>query len=118
MAMAGTGNAALVACCGLYCGECGALKKGKCPGCLEAQKRGWCPVRKCCLEHSFHTCAECKDFPDPLDCRKFNSFMSKIFSFFFNSNRAACIGKVRELGLDGYAAHMCDCHRQSLPKRR
>jgi len=57
----------LVACCGLYCGACGAYLKGRCPGCRE--------------------------------------------------NSKACVLKIRELGLEGYAAFMAQRKRQTLPRR-
>jgi len=34
-----------------------------------------------------------------------------------NSNRQACVLKIRELGLDGYAAFMAERKRQTLPRR-
>ena len=115
--MSNVPNAELVACCGLYCGQCGAYKKGKCVGCAAATNRGWCPVKKCCKEHGYASCAECKEFPDPADCRKFNSFVSKMFSFFFNSDRRAGVLKIRELGREGFAGYMNDLGRQAIRRR-
>jgi hypothetical protein len=107
----------LIARCGLYCGACGSYLKGRCPGCHENTKATWCKVRSCCAEHSYATCADCKDFADPNDCRKFNNMMSKIFGVLFNSNRQACVLKLRELGPEGFASFMAQQKRQSLPRR-
>ncbi len=80
----------LVAHCGLYCGACRAYLKGKCPGCHENEKASWCKVRSCCISNGFATCADCKEFPDPNECKKFNNFISKLFGLIFRSDRPAC----------------------------
>ena len=108
---------ALVAYCGLYCGACGAFLKGRCPGCHENAKARWCKVRACCLEHAYKTCADCTDFADPNACRSFNSWISTVIGVVLNSNRQACVLKIRELGADGFAAYMTEQKRQSLPRR-
>lgn len=110
-------NKDLVAFCGLYCGACGAYLKGRCPGCHENAKAGWCKIRTCCPEHAHATCADCKEFGDPNDCRKFNNWVSTILGIVLNSNRRACVLKIRELGLDGFAAFMAERGRQTLPRR-
>lgn len=107
----------LVAFCGLYCGACRSRRKGKCPGCHDNERAGWCKIRVCCKEHGLGSCAECREHADPMQCAKFNNFVSKIFAVLLNSNRGACIAKIRELGLDGYAQHMARIERQSLPRR-
>ncbi|MHC5036160.1 MAG: DUF3795 domain-containing protein [Planctomycetota bacterium] len=106
----------LVAYCGLYCGACGAYRKGRCPGCHDNVKATWCGIRSCCMEHSFGSCADCKDFKDPNDCKKFNNFIAKIFAFIFRSNRAACIRQIRELGIQGHADKMTEEGRQSIKR--
>lgn len=107
----------LVAFCGLYCGECRAYKKGKCPGCAGNSKATWCKIRECNAERGYSTCAECTEFADVRECRKFHNVMSRFFSFVFNSNRPACIARVKELGLEEYAAYMVKLGRQSIPQR-
>jgi hypothetical protein len=107
----------LVAYCGLYCGACGAYLKGRCTGCQENVKAKWCKVRACCAEHSYNSCADCKDFADPNDCRKFNNLIAKVIGVVLNSNRQACVLKIREMGLDGFAAFMAEQKRQTLPRR-
>jgi hypothetical protein len=107
---------ALVAYCGLYCGACGAYLKGRCPGCHENVKAKWCKIRACCGEHSYTTCAECREFTDPNDCRMFNNLIAKVMGVVLNSNRQACVLKLRELGLDDFAALMTENKRQSLPR--
>lgn len=104
----------LVAFCGLYCGACKAYLREKCPGCGENKKAGWCKVRACCLEHGFASCAECREFPDPLRCRMFNNFISKVFAVIFRSDRRACVMRIREIGPEAYAAEMADQGLQTV----
>ena len=104
----------LVAFCGLYCGACKAYLKEKCPGCRDSAKRSWCKVRACCLEHGFASCADCKEFPDPADCRKFNNFIAKIFAFFFRSDRRACVQRIREIGCEAFAVEMAGNGLQTI----
>lgn len=106
----------LVAYCGLYCAACNKYQRGACPGCHGNDKASWCRIRSCNMEHNYATCADCKTYPDPQDCKDFNNFMSRIFGFIFRSNRAACIGQIKELGLDGYANMMTESGRMSLKR--
>jgi hypothetical protein len=110
-------DAGLVACCGLYCGACRAYLRGRCPGCRENEKATWCGVRNCCKTNQFASCADCKDFQNPSECRKFNNWISKIFGFIFRSDRAACICRIRQLGLEGYAADMAKNKRQTIKRK-
>jgi len=74
-------------------------------------------VRACCAEHTYATCADCGEFADPNQCGKFNNVFSKAMFLLFNSNRHECVMKIRELGVEGCAAHMSERRRQSLPHR-
>ena len=107
----------LIAYCGLYCGACGSYLRGRCPGCHENAKAKWCKVRTCCLDHQYHSCADCREFSDPNRCGHFHNFFFKLMALVFNSNRRACVFKVRELGLDGYAAFMTGRKIRTLPRR-
>ncbi len=98
----------LIAVCGVYCGACKSYLKGKCPGCKENQKASWCKTRTCCLENNYLSCADCTDFDDPMDCKKYNTIFSKIFAFIFRSNRPACIQFIKEKGYDEFAREMAD----------
>jgi hypothetical protein len=110
-------NRNMVACCGLYCGACRSYLKGRCPGCHENTKAGWCPQRKCCAEHQYATCADCKEYPDAQDCGHFNGFIAKTMSLLFNSNRPAGVRKIRDLGTEGFAAFMAERKLMKLPRR-
>ena len=107
---------ALVACCGLYCGACRRQLKGKCPGCRENEKASWCTVRACCIEKGLLTCAECTEFANPKDCKKYNNFIARLFGLVFRSDRAACIAQIKELGLEGHAKAMAATRRQSIKR--
>lgn len=107
----------LVAFCGLYCASCGAFRKGRCPGCAENAKATWCKVRSCCREHGWQSCADCTEHADPKDCRLFDSWIAGIIGVVMNSDRRACILKIREIGRDRYAAYMAEQGRQTIPRR-
>lgn len=109
-------DANLVACCGLYCGACRAYLRGRCGGCRENHKATWCKVRSCCHDNHFASCAECKDFQNPQECRKFNNIIAKIFGFIFRSDRAACVAQIRRIGLAGHAADMAAKGRHTIKK--
>jgi hypothetical protein len=113
-----TVNKDLVAYCGLYCGACPSYLKDRCPGCHENVKAKWCKIRACCAEHSYGTCADCKELTDPNYCGQFNNLIARTLGFLFNSNRPACVLKIRELGTDGFAKHMAENKRLSMPRRR
>lgn len=113
-----TADPDLVACCGLYCGACKAFLKEKCLGCRKSSRNGWCAVKKCTREKGIATCAECGEHTQPMDCRKFNNFISRMFGIVFNSDRGACIEEVRQLGLKAYAAKMAERERPTIPRSR
>jgi len=106
----------LIAYCGLYCGACRQYLKGKCEGCVKNIKANWCKIRSCCIEYKYSSCADCTEFSDVKKCNKFNNFISKIFALIFNSNRSACINKIKEQGYDSFAKFMCDNKLQTIKK--
>jgi len=112
-----TRDPALVASCGLYCGACRSYLKGRCPGCLGNVKAGWCKVRTCCAERRLKSCADCEEHPDPDTCRKFNNLIARVIGIVLNSDRRACVLKIRELGLEGFAGIMAERGRQTVPRR-
>lgn len=105
---------ALVACCGLYCGACGAYVKDRCPGCRENKKATWCKVRSCCIERGYLSCADCRDFADVMTCRKYNSIISKVVGFILRSNRSACVAQIKSLGVKGHADRMAAEGKQTI----
>jgi len=109
-------NKELIAFCGLYCGACRKYLAGSCPGCHENSKASWCKVRSCNMEHGYSSCAGCKEYSNPMDCKKFNNFFSKIFALVFKSDRAACIARIRESGYEGFARYMAENGLQSVRK--
>lgn len=96
----------LVAACGLYCGECGKFKKGKCEGCAKNEKATWCKIRLCNIENNYKSCADCEKFSDVNDCKKFNNIFGKFFSLVFKSDRKTSIEMIKTIGLDGYVLEM------------
>jgi hypothetical protein len=106
----------LVAYCGLYCGACRRYLREKCPGCHDNAGATWCKVRLCCLENGYASCADCREFENPRECRKFNNLIAKMFGLLFRSNRAACIAQIREVGIQGYADKMTELKRMSVKR--
>lgn len=106
----------LVAYCGLYCGACKRYINEKCTGCHENEKAAWCKVRVCCIENNYSSCADCTQFEDINDCKKFNNFISKFFALIFRSNRAACIQQIQDIGIEAHADHMSEQKLQSLKR--
>jgi hypothetical protein len=105
---------ALVAACGLYCGACRKHRAGKCPGCLQSERLGWCKVRGCCVEQGYATCADCVAFYDPRDCARFQNPIARTIGFLLRSDRAACIDRIHEIGRDAFACEMAAAGAQTI----
>ena len=106
----------LVAACGLYCGSCGKYLNSKCPGCKENKKASWCGIRSCTIENAYKSCADCVK-TELRDCKKFNNFIGKVFGFIFNSDRAACINKIKGSGYEKFAAEMAEKGCRSIKRK-
>ena len=106
----------LIAYCGLYCGACKSYLKEKCPGCRENEKATWCKTRQCCIENNYSSCADCTSL-SPMDCKKYNTFISKVIGFFFNSDRNACLNKIKEIGYDEFANEMTNTKKQTIKRK-
>ncbi len=106
-----------IAYCGLYCGSCNRYLKGSCPGCAGNEKATWCKIRSCNMEHGYANCANCKEFSNPMECKKFNNFVSKIFAFVFKSDRAACINMIKTNGYESFANYMAENKLQSVKRK-
>lgn len=106
----------LIAYCGLYCGACRSYLKGKCHGCKENAKATWCKTRTCCIENNYLSCADC-DKKELMECKKFHNAISEVFGFIFNSDRPACINRIKEKGYEDYAAEMAANKMQSIKRR-
>jgi hypothetical protein len=106
-----------IAYCGLYCATCRAYIKGKCPGCHENAKATWCKVRTCNMEHGYKSCADCKEYSNPQDCKMFNNIIAKFFALVFRSDRPASLALIKEKGYENYAAYMADNKLQVIKKK-
>jgi hypothetical protein len=106
----------LVAYCGLYCGACPSYLKGKCPGCHENEKAGWCKIRACCQEHSYATCAACETFGNVAGCKKYHNLISQVIGFVLRSNRAGCIDRISEIGVEAFAAEMAEKRAMTIKR--
>ncbi len=106
----------LVSACGIYCGACHRFKKGKCPGCAENHAASWCKIRVCTKERGYVTCAECQEVSNANNCSKFNTFVSKIFSFLFRSDRVASLRLISKVGVAQYAEIMAEKDQSVIKK--
>lgn len=106
----------LIAYCGLYCGACGSYLKGKCPGCNENNKATWCAIRSCNIENNFKSCADCTTYANPMDCKKYNNFISRAIGFILRSNRSVCISMIKEKGYENFAAYMAENKLQTIKR--
>lgn len=97
-----------IAKCGLYCGSCPRFLKEKCPGCLDYHKATWCKLRTCCLEKKIASCTDCNEYENVMDCGKYDNFIARVFGWVFNSDRSACIARIRQIGYEGFAREMTE----------
>lgn len=106
----------LVAFCGLYCGACRSYLSGKCPGCRENTRATWCKVRSCCMENQLTSCADCTSM-ELKACKKHNNFLSRLIGVVLNSDRAACIERIRVIGHESFANEMTLMRRQTIARK-
>lgn len=104
-----------IAYCGLYCGACGKLKKGKCAGCYNNDKATWCSIRTCCIANEYTSCADCKIIPLS-ECKKYNNFFAKVIGFVTRTERSKCISRIKEVGYEAFAAEMGQLKIMSIKK--
>jgi hypothetical protein len=68
------------------------------------------------MENNLKSCADCKTV-ELMECRKFNNFMSRAVGYILNSDRKACIDRIRADGYDNFAIAMADYKRVSIKRR-
>ena len=107
----------LIAYCGLYCGACKPYIKGKCSGCAGNEKASWCEIRKCCMAKNIKSCADCTEFPDVKQCKKYNNFVARAIGFVLRSDRPACIEMIKKNGYVDFASFM-SCNGLQTIKRK
>jgi hypothetical protein len=108
----------LIAACGLYCGNCGKFRKGRCPGCISNSRAAWCKIRNCCLEKGIENCSCCKEFSNQKECNKYNNFVARVFEFVFFTDRTLCIEKLRSEGAEKFVEMMEENGWISMPKSK
>jgi len=111
-----TADEGLIAFCGLYCGACRSFLNGKCPGCKDNIKATWCKIRLCCMENNMQSCADCKSV-ELMECKKYNNFISRVFGYVFNSDRKACIDRIKEIGYEGFSVEMTQLKQQTIKRK-
>lgn len=108
----------LIAYCGLYCKNCSKYIKKSCPGCEKNNKASWCAIRLCCIEKNISGCAECKEFENLSQCKKYNNVFARIIQFVTRTDREQCIELIKKEGREAFKIHMDNCGKMSLPKIR
>lgn len=106
-----------IACCGLYCGACGKYLSGKCPGCAGNAKATWCKTRTCCLERGYSSCASCTEFTDLRKCPRLHNWFSTLIGMALNSNRLACLERIRATSPESFATEMAEKKAMTIPRR-
>lgn len=107
-----------IAACGLYCGACRRHLAGKCPGCAGNEQAWWCKIRTCVTDKGITSCAECREHPTFVTCKRLNNLPAKIIALLLDSDRPACLRAIRDDGPRAYAQRMAALRRQSLPRKR
>ena len=108
----------LVAYCGIYCGTCPKYIKGKCPGCHENVKGTWCKIRTCNMDNSYNSCADCKEFTNVKECKKYDNPFSRMFEFFYGTDRKAGIEIIKEKGYEDFAKYMVENGLVAVKKKK
>lgn len=110
-------DTSLIAYCGLYCGSCKSFIKSKCPGCAGNEKASWCEIRKCCIANNIKSCADCSEFSDVKQCKKYNNFIARAIGFVLRSDRPACIAMIKQNGYENFATYMSVHGFQTIKKK-
>jgi hypothetical protein len=111
-------NKNLIAYCGLYCKNCSKYKQAKCAGCEKNEKASWCTIRTCCIEKGIQSCAQCSDFQNPSECKKYNNVFSKVIQFVTRTDRELCVKLIKEEGREAFISYMDKFGKMSLPRNK
>ncbi len=95
-----------VACCGVVCGKCGALRRGRCQGCRVEPMFARCPVRACSLEKGVASCAECDEGYE--DCKLLNSLIATIIRLLLRRDRRKNLAAIKQVGIDRFVTEQMD----------
>jgi hypothetical protein len=103
----------LISYCGLYCGACPTYTSGKCEGCRGISPKcavGYknCPVKQCCTENGFFTCADCTKCTSPKECKKYNPSFVRFGEWISGTSRRKGIEMIREKGRTEFLVFMTE----------
>ncbi len=68
------------------------------------------------MENKLPGCADCMTI-ELMECKKYNNFISKVFGYIFNSDRSACINRIKEIGYEDFAIEMTNSKRQTIKRK-
>ena len=99
--------------CGFYCAACPTYTSGKCEGCKGDSEKcaiGYknCPVKQCCVENGFFTCADCTKYASTKECKKYNPALIKFGEWVSNTSRRKAIEMIKEKGQSEFLDYMTD----------
>jgi hypothetical protein len=103
----------LISFCGLYCVACPTYKSGKCEGCRGDSPKcaiGYknCPVKQCCVENGFFTCADCTQYVSTTECKKYNPIHVRFGEWISGTCRGKGIEMIRKKGRTEFLTYMTD----------
>lgn len=78
----------------------------------------WCKTRKCCVDNSLASCANCTQFSEPKSCKIFYNVIARIVGWVFGSNRVKGIEHIKAHGAQSYAAEMVKQKRHAYKLKR
>jgi hypothetical protein len=108
----------MVSCCWLYCGACKKYLADKCTGCKKLSKTPfWCSIRDCCMEKGYSNCALCEEYPNTLDCKRYNGFVMRTLGYICGSDRAAATNMIKQKGIDEFINYMSGNKIQRIKRK-
>ena len=104
-------NEQFIAYCGIYCKACQSFTSGKCEGCRSNSEKSTvlykkCPVKPCCIENNYFTCADCTNHISAKKCKKHNPLLLRIASWIESHSRSKSIEMIKAKGRTEFAAYM------------
>ena len=103
----------MISYCGFYCGGCPTYTSGKCEGCRGDSPKcavgvKKCPVKQCCVENDFFTCADCTKCESTRVCKKYNPLTIRFGEWVSSTSRRKGIEMIREKGQAEFLAYMTE----------
>jgi hypothetical protein len=69
------------------------------------------------MTKNIKSCADCIEFTDVKQCKKYNNFIAKAIGFVLRSDRPACIEMIKKDGYVNFATFMSNNGFQTIRKK-